>query len=177
MTEGKQRYIMEKDDLHWFAVYTKPRWEKKVASLLDDNGIENYCPLNRVVKQWSDRKKVILEPLFKSYVFVRVKDSEKWDLKNINGILNFVYWLGKPAKIKDEDIFTIKKFLNEFSDVQIEEVSGLTVNSKVRIKQGLLMNYNGVLVEINGSRAKVRIETMGVQLSANFDKKNLEPII
>ena len=177
MTEGKQRYIMEKDDLHWFAVYTKPRWEKKVASLLDDNGIENYCPLNRVVKQWSDRKKVILEPLFKSYVFVRVKDSEKWDLKNINGILNFVYWLGKPAKIKDEDIFTIKKFLNEFSDVQIEEVAGLKVNSNVRIKQGLLMNYNGVLVEINGSRAKVRIETMGVQLSANFDKKNLEPII
>jgi transcription antitermination factor NusG len=106
-----------------------------------------------------------------------VKDSEKWDLKNINGILNFVYWLGKPAKIKDEDIFTIKKFLNEFSDVQIEEVSRLTVNSKVRIKQGLLMNYNGVLVEINGSRAKVRIETMGVQLSANFDKKNLEPVV
>ncbi len=168
---------MEKDDLHWFAVYTKPRWEKKVAGILDNNGIENYCPLNKVIKQWSDRKKVILEPLFKSYVFVRVKDSEKWDLKNINGILNFVYWLGKPARIKEEDIFTIKKFLNEFSDVQIEEVSRLTVNSKVRIKQGLLMNYNGVLVEINGSRAKVRIETMGVQLSANFDKKNLEPVV
>ena len=109
---------MEKDDLHWFAVYTKPRWEKKVAGILDNNGIENYCPLNKVVKQWSDRKKVILEPLFKSYVFVRVKDSEKWDLKNINGILNFVYWLGKPARIKEEDIFTIKKFLNEFSDVK-----------------------------------------------------------
>ena len=177
MTEGEKSYTMEKDDLHWFAVYTKPRWEKKVAGILDDNGIENYCPLNKVVKQWSDRKKVILEPLFKSYVFVRVKDSEKWDLKNVNGILNFVYWLGKPARIKEEDIFTIKKFLNEFSDVQIEEVSRLTVNSKVRIKQGLLMNYNGVLVEINGSRAKVRIETMGVQLSANFDKKNLEPVV
>jgi transcription antitermination factor NusG len=177
VTEGAQRYIMEKDDLHWFAVYTKPRWEKKVSGILDDNGIENYCPLNKVVKQWSDRKKVILEPLFKSYVFVRVKDSEKWDLKNVNGILNFVYWLGKPARIKEEDIFTIKKFLNEFSDVQIEEVSRLTVNSKVRIKQGLLMNYNGVLVEINGSRAKVRIETMGVQLSANFDKKNLESVV
>ncbi len=177
MTEGEKSYTMEKDDLHWFAVYTKPRWEEKVAGILDDIGIENYCPLNKVVKQWSDRKKVILEPLFKSYVFVRVKDSEKWDLKNVNGILNFVYWLGKPARIKEEDIFTIKKFLNEFSDVQIEEVSRLTVNSKVRIKQGLLMNYNGVLVEINGSRAKVRIETMGVQLSANFDKKNLEPVV
>jgi transcription antitermination factor NusG len=168
---------MEKDDLYWFAVYTKPRWEKKVARLLDDLGIENYCPLNKVVKQWSDRKKVILEPLFKSYVFVRVKDSEKWDLKNVNGILNFVYWLGKPARIKEEDIFTIKKFLNEFLDIQVDEISRLTVNSKVRIKQGLLMNYNGVLIEINGSRAKVRIETMGVQLSANFDKNNLETVV
>ena len=168
---------MEKDDLYWFSVYTKPRWEKKVARLLDDLGIENYCPLNKVVKQWSDRKKVILEPLFKSYVFVRVKDSEKWDLKNVNGILNFVYWLGKPARIKEEDIFTIKKFLNEFLDIQVEEISKLTVNAKVRIKQGLLMNYNGVLIEINGSRAKVRIETMGVQLSANFDKNNLETVV
>jgi transcription antitermination factor NusG len=168
---------MEKDDLYWFAVYTKPRWEKKVARLLDDLGIENYCPLNKVVKQWSDRKKVILEPLFKSYVFVRVKDSEKWDLKNVNGILNFVYWLGKPARIKEEDIFTIKKFLNEFLDIQVDEISRLTVNAKVRIKQGLLMNYNGVLIEINGSRAKVRIETMGVQLSANFDKNNLETVV
>ena len=176
MTEGKQRYIMETNNLHWFAVYTKPRWEKKVAGLLDQNGIENYCPLNKVVKQWSDRKKIVLEPLFKSYVFVRVKDAEKWDLKNVNGILNFVYWLGKPARIKEEDIFTIKKFLKEFSDVQIEEMARLEVNAKVRVKQGLLMNYNGVLVEINGSRAKVRIETLGVQMSANFDKKNLEPI-
>jgi transcription antitermination factor NusG len=105
-----------------------------------------------------------------------VKDAEKWDLKNVNGILNFVYWLGKPARIKEEDIFTIKKFLNEFSDVQIEEVSGLAINAKVRVKQGLLMNYNGILVELNGNRAKVRIETLGVQMSANFDKKNLEPI-
>ena len=176
MTEGKQRYIMETNNLHWFAVYTKPRWEKKVAGLLDQNGIENYCPLNKVVKQWSDRKKIVLEPLFKSYVCVRVKDAEKCDLKNVNGILNFVYWLGKPARIKEEDIFTIKKFLNEFSDVQIEEMARLEVNAKVRVKQGLLMNYNGVLVEINGSRAKVRIETLGVQMSANFDKKNLEPI-
>ena len=176
MTEGNQRYIMETNNLHWFAVYTQPRWEKKVAGLLDQNGIENYCPLNKVVKQWSDRKKIVLEPLFKSYVFVRVKDAEKWDLKNVNGILNFVYWLGKPARIKEEDIFTIKKFLNEFSDVQIEEVSGLAINAKVRVKQGLLMNYNGILVELNGNRAKVIIETLGVQMSANFDKKNLEPI-
>lgn len=167
---------MEENNLHWFAVYTKPRWEKKVAGILEEKGIEIYCPLNKVIKQWSDRKKIVLEPIFKSYVFVRVPEAEKWELRNIHGIINFVYWLGKPARVKDEDIFTIRKFLNEFKDVQVEEVGQLEVNSKVRIKQGVLMNYHGILIELHGSRAKVRIESMGLQLSAQFDKKNLEPI-
>ncbi len=161
----------------WYAVYTKPRWEKKVAALLSEKGIENYCPLNKVVKQWSDRKKVILEPVFKSYVFVKIDDDKKWDLKKINGIINFVYWLGKPAVIKEDEINTIRKFLNEFSDVQVlEDGGGLKVNSKVRIKQGVMMNYHGLLIELTGNRAKVRIDSMGISLHAQFDKKNLEPI-
>lgn len=165
---------MEEKELHWFAVYTKPRWEKKVASILEQQGIENYCPLNKVVKQWSDRKKVVMEPIFKSYVFVKVPDDEKWALKEIDGILNFVYWLGKPARIRDEDIYTIRKFLNEFSDVTVEDAPRLAVNSKVRVLQGVLMNYHGILVELSGNRARVMIQSMGIQLSANFEKKNLE---
>ena len=167
---------MEGNNLHWFAVYTKPRWEKKVAQVLDESGIENYCPLNKVVKQWSDRKKVVMEPIFKSYVFVHVPDETKWELRKVDGIINFVHWLGKPAKVKDEDILTIRKFLNEFTDVAVEQYQPLQVNTKVRIKQGVMMNYHGILVEVQGNRAKVRIETLGVQLSAQFDKKNLEPV-
>ncbi|MEO6721245.1 MAG: UpxY family transcription antiterminator [Ferruginibacter sp.] len=167
---------MSEKRLHWFVIYTKPRWEKKVAKLLDEKGIEAYCPLNKVLRQWSDRKKVVLEPIFKSYVFVRVPDEEKWALKSINGVLNFVFWLGKPAIVRDEEIQTIRKFLNEFSNVEIEDSPGLRVDSKVRIKQGLLMNYQGILIEVSGNKAKVRIDTLGVQLSAQFDKKNLELI-
>ena len=163
---------MSENNLYWFAVYTRPRWEKKVVKLLNEKGIENYCPLNKVIKQWSDRKKVVLEPIFKSYIFVRVTEEDKWDLKKINGILNFVYWLGKPARIRDEEIAVIKKFLNEFSDIAIEQ--DLQVNAKVRIKQGVLMNYQGSLVEISGNRVKIKIESMGLQLSAHFDKKNIE---
>lgn len=168
---------MPDNKLYWFAVYTKPRWEKKVAKLLDEQGIENYCPLNKVIKQWSDRKKVVLEPLFKSYVFVRIADEEKWELKKINGILNFVYWLGKPARIKDEEIAVIKKFLNEFSEVHIEEQNQLKLNSTVRVKQGVMMNYKGILIELSGKKAKVKIESMGVQLYAQFEKKNLETLL
>jgi transcription antitermination factor NusG len=164
---------MSENNLYWFAVYTRPRWEKKVVKLLNEKNIENYCPLNKVVKRWSDRKKVVLEPIFKSYIFVRVAEEDKWDLKKINGILNFVYWLGKPARIRDEEISIIKKFLNEFSDVAMEE-QDLQVNAKVRIKQGALMNYQGLLLEISGNRVKIKIESMGLQLSAHFDKKNIE---
>lgn len=160
--------------LNWYAVYTKPRWEKKVAKLLDEKGIENYCPLNKVVKQWSDRKKVVMEPIFKSYVFVRVEDKEKFELKNISGILNFVYWLGKPAIVRDEDIDTIRKFLNEFGEVTVSEIDQFKVNARVRVKQGIMMNYQGLLVEVMGNKAKVRIESMGIYLYAQFDKKNLE---
>lgn len=167
---------MDRTKSYWYAIYTKPRWEKKVSGLLSEKGIENYCPLNKVVKQWSDRRKVILEPVFKSYVFVKIEESKKWDLKKINGILNFVYWLGKPAIIKDEEIITIRKFLNEFSDVQVAEERDLKINSKVRIKQGVMMNYHGLLIELTGNRAKVRIDSMGISLHAQFDKKNLEPL-
>lgn len=159
----------------WYAVYTKPRWEKKVASLLLDRGIENYCPINKVTRQWSDRRKVVLEPVFKGYVFVRLEDDKKWDIKKVQGILNFVYWLGKPAHIRDEEIDIIRKFLNEFNDVQVEP-KGFVINSEVRIRQGVLMNYKGIVVEVLGNRAVVKIDNLDLQLSAHFDKKNLELI-
>lgn len=143
--------------------------------MLLENGIENYCPINKVTRQWSDRKKIVMEPLFKGYVFVRLEEEKKWEVKNISGILNFVYWLGKPAQIRDEEIDVIRKFLNEFNDVQVE-AKGFVVNSKVRIRQGVLMNYNGIVVEVIGNRAIVKIDTLDLQLSAHFDKKNLELI-
>jgi len=163
------------EEKKWYVVYTRPRWEKKVAGILLAKGIEHYCPLNKVVKQWSDRKKIVLEPLFKGYVFVKIPESLKWDIKNIDGILNYVYWLGKPAIVKEEEIDTIRKFLKEFRDIEVIDKQ-LAVHSKVLIKQGVLMNFHGIIIEVIGNKAKVNIESMGIQLSAMFDKKNLEPV-
>lgn len=166
---------MQDNTRYWYAVYTKPRWEKKVASLLESKGIEYYCPLNKVIKQWSDRKKIVLEPLFKSYVFVQVEEKEKWELLKINGIVNYVHWLGKPARIKENEIDTVKKFLNEFDAVEVVEATS-PLNSRVKVKHGALMNYQGILLEISGNRASVKIESMGLQLTAFFDRKNIELI-
>jgi len=160
---------------HWYVVYTRPRWEKKVAGLLTERGIAHYCPLNKVQKQWSDRKKVVLEPLFKGYVFVQLPEDKKWDIKQIDGVLNYVYWLGKPAVVKDGDIENIRKFLNEFENIEVIHAN-LSVNDTVLVKNGLLMNYKGIVLEVLGNRARVNIESMGIQLSAVFDNKNLHVV-
>lgn len=159
----------------WFAIYTKPRWEKKVAGSLDAKGIVNYCPLNKVVRQWSDRKKIVLEPVFKSYVFVKIEEKKKWEIKKVDGVLNYVFWNGKPASISEEEINTVRKFLNEFTDVTVEK-KNFHINSKVRIKQGVLMNYEGMIAEVSGNRIIVKIDSLDLQLTALFDKKNLEAI-
>ena len=145
-----------------------------MASLLQEKGIVHYCPLNRVMKQWSDRKKQVLEPLFKGYVFVQVAEPKKWEVKKIDGIINYVHWLGKPAIVKETEINTIRKFLQEFSDVEVSDRE-LHINTSVTVKQGILMNYRGIIVEVLGNRVKVEIDSMGVQLSAFFEKSNLEP--
>src|SRR6476646_1947607 len=107
----------------WLAVYTKPRWEKKIDRLLIETGIESYCPLNKVHRKWSDRMKMVEEPLFKSYVFVHVNPEEEKKVREVNGVLNFVYWLGKPAVIRQKEIERIKRFLNDYNNVTAEPLS------------------------------------------------------
>jgi transcription antitermination factor NusG len=166
---------MDQDTLQWYAVYTKPRWEKKVADLLTRKKIENYCPLNRVHRQWSDRKKVVLEPLFTSYVFVRIAEQNQLAIRQTDGILNFVYWLGKPALIREDEIQAIKLFLKEHDNVKLEKVS-LTQNDRVRILSGPLMMREGNVLEVKNKTVKVLLPTLGYSLVAELDKGNIEKV-
>ena len=164
-----------KENIFWYVVYTRPRWEKKISKILDNKGIENYCPLNKVSKQWSDRKKIVLEPLFKGYIFIKINESNKWDIKLIDGIINYVYWLGKPAKVRDTEINTIKMFLNEFENIEIID-SNLRLHSKVAITTVILKNYKGIIVGLLGNKSRVQIDSMGIQLSALIEKRSLTQI-
>lgn len=159
----------------WYAVYTRPRWEKKVAALLAKKRIEHYCPLNKVLKQWSDRKKLVEEPLFSSYVFVRIADADKWRIKEIDGILNYVYWLGKPAQIPNREIETIKRFLNEHENVQVRHVN-VKANDQVKILSGPFMNKEAVVIAAKGKQAKVEIPSLSVVLTATISIADLELI-
>jgi transcription antitermination factor NusG len=156
-------------------VYTRPRWEKKIATLLDNRGIENYLPLNKVLKQWSDRKKMVQEPLFKGYIFIKISEKDKWDVKLVDGILNYVHWLGKPAVVKESDIENIKKFLQEFDNVQVVDKL-LQKGDAVIVQQGIMMNYKGIILEVLHNKAIVNIDSMGIKLNATFDLNKLQTV-
>lgn len=156
----------------WHAIYTRPRWEKKVHSLLKEKGFDSYCPINRVQRKWSDRIKTIEEPLFKSYVFVKISEAEKSSVRMVSGVVNFVYWLGKPALIRDREIENIKKFLSEYKVLEVKPVS-IAVNSKVKIDQGLFMDKEATVIKVMKKRVELRIDSIGYTLIASLDRSNV----
>ena len=157
----------------WYAVYTKPRWEKKVTSLLQEKKVECYCPLNKVRRKWSDRIKTVEEPLFKSYVFVKVGESEMTRIRMTNGVVNFVYWNGKPANIKDKEIETIRKFLNDYSEVEAAPLD-VRVHSRVLIQRGVFMDNRAVVKKLMHKKVQVIIESIGYSLTAYVDRSNIK---
>ena len=116
--------------------------------------------------------KTVEEPLFKSYVFARVNEEEQTKLRMTAGVVNFVYWQGKPAIIRAKEIEVIRKFLNEYENVLVEPLE-LKENGKVIIRQGLFMDHEAKILRIEGNRVKVEIESIGYSLIASVDKKNL----
>ena len=156
----------------WYAVYTKPRWEKKIHKLFNEKGLESYCPLNKIRRKWSDRIKIVEEPLFKSYVFVKAAEEEKTKVRSTNGVLNFVYWQGKPAIIKEKEIDVIKKFLHEYETVIAEPIE-LKSDMKIKIQQGAFMDKDATITKVLGNKVQVIIESIGYSLVAVIDKSNI----
>ncbi|MCX2740976.1 transcription termination/antitermination protein NusG [Pontibacter anaerobius] len=156
----------------WYAVYTKPRWEKRVASLLVVKEVEHYCPLNSVVKQWSDRRKKVYEPLIPSYVFVHVSSAEMVKVQKTDGIINFVHLSGKPAVIRQQEIDVIKDFLNKHRNVKVAKID-VNVNDTVRITCGPLMNQEGNVIEVSSNKVKVVLPSLGFLLVAEVEKANI----
>jgi transcription antitermination factor NusG len=156
----------------WFAIYTRPRWEKKVNQLLLQKGIEVYCPLNKVRRKWSDRIKMVEEPLFKSYVFVKVADEERTKVRMTDGVVNFVYWDGRPAIIKEKEIQTIKRFLDEYENVEVVKME-LNEGDRVQVIAGPMMDQEGKVIEVKNKVAKVCIDSLGYMLIAYIDKSKL----
>jgi transcription antitermination factor NusG len=125
-----------------------------------------------VKRKWSDRIKTVEEPLFKSYVFVKVTDDDRTKVRLTNGVVNFVYWNGKPAIIREKEIQTIKRFLDEHENVQLRPME-FAVNQQVLITSGTFMDKRAIVVDVRRKEVKVAIESLGQELVAYIDKTKL----
>ncbi|MEY4274630.1 MAG: hypothetical protein RL638_1578 [Bacteroidota bacterium] len=151
----------------WYAVYTKSRTEKKVTMRLQEAGIEAYCPVNKREKQWSDRKKITEEPLFRSYVFVNIDlDQQGSIVRRTLGVVNFVYWLNKPAVIQDDEILAIQQFLSEHAAVEVFG-NTLQVGDFITIDAGALKGQKAEVVGVkNRHEVRLQIDSLGFELVA-----------
>ena len=159
----------------WYALYTKPRFEKKVFRQLGEKGFEAYCPLNKVKRQWSDRVKTVEEPLFKSYVFVRLStELERSTVRTVPGVVNFVYWNGQPAEVKEKEIEDIQRFLSEYDNVELVPFE-FRENARVVIRSGVMMDKEATVQRVLNKHVEVLVESLGYKLIAHIEKTNLIP--
>jgi transcription antitermination factor NusG len=158
----------------WYVIYTKPRHEKKVADQLQDHGISVFCPLITTVKQWSDRKKKVKEPLFKSLVFVQVEEKLRDSVFNIPGVVRYLYWLGKPAIVKEYEILAIKDLIDRFDGLASFQVHAFKPNHLVKVIAGGLKGYEGEVVQVKKHTVVLKIDGLQMSLQVNMNPGDLQ---
>jgi transcriptional antiterminator RfaH len=146
--------------MNWYVVYTKPKWEKKVAQKLNEIGITAYCPLVEKIKQWSDRKKKIKSPLFNSYIFVQIEEKERNKIFEVLGAVRYLFWLGKPAIVKNFEIENIKRWLSTPLDYDFF-VEEFKKGDKIMLKSGVFASHSAVIEEVNQKQYIMILESLG----------------
>ncbi|MDT0642273.1 UpxY family transcription antiterminator [Zunongwangia sp. F363] len=155
--------------MSWYVIRTKPQHEIKTANCLERLGVEVYCPVIKEVRQWSDRKKKVTVPLFTSYLFVNLSEKEHNVVFQAPGVLNYLYWLKKPAIAKNEEIEAIKVWINndKLGDFQ---VTHLKPGDELKIKTGNFANKKAVIQEVGGKKLKLILKDLGWTLTAHIDE-------
>lgn len=161
----------------WYAVYTKPNHEKKVSALLSKKKIENYCPLNKIVNNLQEEKrKPVFEALFPNYVFVYIAEHDMPLVKQQSGVINFVYWLGRPVNIKGMDMENIQEFVDTYSNISLEKTE-VSMNNLVRIVSRKPANeeFENVIA-LHATQVKITLPTLGYVLCADAGEEAYEDL-
>ena len=152
--------------MNWYVVYTKPKWERKVAEQLGKIGIECYCPLITVVRQWSDRKKKIEVPLFNSYVFVQLAESDRNLVFQSTGAVRYLFWLGKPAIVRNFEIEAIQKWLSAPDEYEIA-LDTWKKGDKIVLESGPFASQPAIIQEVKQNHYILILESLGCLLRVN----------
>lgn len=146
--------------MNWYAIYTNPRAEKKVAASLARMGFETYLPLVKTLKQWSDRKKWVEEPLFRSYIFIHIDKDAYYDVLNTTGIVRYVSFEGKAVVVPPQQIEAVRRFVEDSEEIP-EGAEKFQPGEIVEVVRGPMKGLLGELISVKGKH-RVRIEVAAV---------------
>lgn len=164
---------MTKGNLSWYVVYTYPKQERRIFADLLKESINAFLPFQKVVRQWSDRKKKLEVPLFPNYVFVQMPEKDRFKVFNVAGVTRFISFGGKPAVVSEDEINTIKQLVNH--DISFEKEVSLTSGDKVKVVQGPLTGRSGVLLEKKGGkRFGIHFDSIALSISIDIQHDFLE---
>lgn len=153
----------------WYVIYTKPRNEKKVAERLNLAGITAFCPMINMVKQWSDRKKKVQVPLLNSYVFVQLDEKNREAVFQISGVVRYLFWLGKPAVVREDEIDALKNGLKD--TMASFEVKDIKVGDLLPIPSGPFQGKEGIIKQINKNSLQLVLTELGVLITLHKEDK------
>ncbi|WP_199141757.1 UpxY family transcription antiterminator [Pedobacter sp. ASV12] len=149
---------------NWLVVYVRPRWEKKVDRLLQEQGIESFCPTKTTENQWADRKKMVALPLFTGYLFVKIDDRELTKVRYTLGVLNFIYFMGHPAVVREAEMDRLKEMVKMYNSLEVVGLNELSAGDRVRIRSGVFYNQEGKIIQIQGKTVLLSFEHLDCAL-------------
>ena len=161
--------------MHWNVLYVNSRAEGKVAERLENKGFEVFCPMETTLRQWSDRKKKVKVPYFRSYVFVRLALKKRLEVLQTPGVVGFVYWLHKPALIREKEMQVVMDFFQNQEGKKIQSQS-FEPGQALLIKKGPLKEKQGVVLRQTKNKVVLQIQQLGISLSAEVPKNTVAVI-
>ena len=159
----------------WYVLTTKSRQEKKVTETLKNAGFTVYCPLQNVKRKWSDRIKIVEDPLFRGYVFIHIEDNKRDEIFDIVTSIRYLFWLKKPAVVRAEEIEAIQKWLGHI-DHEYIQVEKLERGSLVQLNSGPFMGQKALLVDYGRNKAVIRLKSVGLQLTVKLKENEILPL-
>ena len=145
---------------NWYVLYTKPNKEKKVLSQLTELGITVFCPMATKIRQWSDRKKKIEVPLISRIIFIQCSESDRNKVFNISGTSHYLFWLGKPAVVKNSEIETIKECLKgDISEVNVK------IGDPYILESNGFNGQEGTIHEVSKNRIQLILKELGIKIT------------
>ncbi len=165
------------NEKNWYAIFTKPRSEKKVLQRMQDHEIEAFLPLVKTVRQWSDRKKTLEVPLIPSYIFVCLPEKELYRTLPIQGTVSVLKHLGKPAKIREVEIENLRILSNNSESHNIEPGISVSKGDDVEVTNGPFMGLIATCInEGKNHRVVVNIDSLGSSFNVNIPLSFLRKI-